>query len=254
MAQMQMTSSVRENLHSALAYMEQAAEAGADLIFFPELQFCPFFPQHAHRCTWPWLTSLDGPEITCMREACRRLKLWASPNIYLELDGRRCDTSLMIDSEGDIQGISGMVHITQAEHFYEQDCYDPFPDGFRTYETPFGRVGIVICFDRHLPDGIRSCASQGADLVIIPAANIIGEPLELFAWEIRVQAYQNTVFAAMCSRTGPEDSVTFAGQSLAAGPDGSLLCLADSTPRLLTVDIPVRAAAEERERRPWLTL
>lgn len=95
---------------------------------------------------------------------------------------------------------------------------------------------------------------QGADLVLIPTANIRSEPLELFSWEVRVQAFQNTVFAAMCNRVGPEDAMDFAGQSLLAGPDGDLLCLARDREELLLLDVPLEEAARMREARPWLKL
>ena len=116
-----------------------------------------------------------------------------------------------------------MVHIYQGEKFYEQDYYKPSEDGFQTFDTPYGRVGIVICFDRHIPESIRTCALKGADLVIIPTANTEEEPMELFEWEIRVQAMQNAVFVAMCNRVGREDAMDFAGQSLVADPYGNLV-------------------------------
>ena len=122
------------------------------------------------------------------------------------------------------------------------------------YDTPFGKIGIVICFDRHLPDGIRSCAAQGAELVIIPTANITEEDLELFSWEVRVQAFQNTVFVAMCNRTGAEGNLIFAGQSLLAGPNGELLFHAGDEEKLLLADVPLDIAMQAREARPWLAL
>ncbi len=102
-------------------------------------------------------------------------------------------TLLMIDSNEGLVGVSKMVHVYQANKFYEQDYYTPSEDGFKVYDTPFGKIGIVICFDRHLPESIRSCAKQGAELIIIPTANTLDEPMEMFEWEIRVQAYQNIV-------------------------------------------------------------
>ena len=74
----------------------------------------------------------------------------------------------------------------------------PSEDGFKVFDTPFGKVGIVICFDRHLPESIRTCTLKGAQLIIIPTANTLAEPLEMFEWELRVQAFQNNVFVAMC--------------------------------------------------------
>ena len=97
-----------------------------------------------------------------------------------------------------------MVHVFQAPQFYEVDYYTPSEDGFKVFDMPFGRVGIVICFDRHLPESIRTCSLLGAALVIVPTANCKAEPMELFEWEIRVQAMQNSVFVAMCNRVGLE--------------------------------------------------
>jgi predicted amidohydrolase len=254
MAQMQMTASVEENQQKTLCFMEQAKNAQADLILFPEVQLSPFFPQYEKRDASSWLLTMDSPEIGAIRAKCRELDLFASPNVYLEQDGKRYDASLMIDGHGQVLGVSKMVHIAQAQYFYEQDYYTPSEEGFRVYDTPFGRIGIVICFDRHLPDGIRSCAQQGAELVLIPTANIEGEPLELFQWEVRVQSFQNTVFTAMCNRVGPESALTFAGQSLLAAPNGDLLHLAGSTEELLVFDVPLEQAAQERAKRPWLSL
>ena len=254
MAQMRMGPTIAENLKQTISYMEQAKASGADLIFFPEVQLSPFFPQYENRDAAQWLLTEDSAEIRNIRETCKRLRLWACPNIYLELDGKRFDASIMIDGNGAVTGISQMVHIAQAKYFYEQDYYAPSDDGFKVYDTPFGKIGVVICFDRHLPDSIRSCAQKGAELVIIPTANIDGEPLELFEWEVRVQSFQNTVFAAMCNRVGKEDKLTFAGQSLLAGPDGDLLFKAGAEEGLFVVDVMTDQVHSERLKRQWLLL
>ena len=254
MAQMRMGTSVEENLEKTLRLIEQAEKGGADLIFFPEVQLSPFFPQYEKADAERWAMAADGPEITAIRDACREFRIHASPNVYLKQGENRYDASLMIGSDGEILGISKMVHIAQAKFFYEQDYYTPSDDGFKVYDTPFGKIGVVVCFDRHLPDGIRSCAKQGAELVIIPTANILGEPLELFEWEVRVQAFQNTVFTAMCNRVGPEGELAFAGQSLLAAPDGGLQFKAGGEDELYLLDVPLEEARQTRISRRWLTL
>ena len=147
-----------------------------------------------------------------------------------------------------------MVHICQAPHFYEQDYYTPSDSGFRVYDTDFGRMGIVICFDRHLPESIRTCALQGAQLVIIPTANTADEPLEAYEWEVRVQAMQNQVYVAMCNRVGTEGGMAFAGESLIAAPDGSVVAKAGRNEQLLIADLDLSATEEWRRTRPWLGL
>ena len=254
MAQMRMGTSVEENLEKTLRLIEQAGKGGADLIFFPEVQLSPFFPQYEKADAERWAMTADGTEITAIRDACRKFRIHASPNVYLKQGENRYDASLMIGSDGEILGISKMVHIAQAKFFYEQDYYTPSDDGFKVYDTPFGKIGVVICYDRHLPDGIRSCAKQGAELVIIPTANRLGEPLELFEWEVRVQAFQNTVFTAMCNRVGPEGELAFAGQSLLAAPGGGLRFKAGGEDELYLLDVPLEEARQTRISRPWLTL
>ena len=61
MVQMRMDPSVDRNLAKTIRYMERAAEAGADLVFFPEVQLSQFFPQYEQRDAEPWAMDLDGP-------------------------------------------------------------------------------------------------------------------------------------------------------------------------------------------------
>lgn len=107
----------------------------------------------------------------------------------VEKDGRRYDTSLLIDDAGMLLGEQKMVHIAQAACFYEQDYYTPSEEGFRVFDTPIGKIGIVVCFDRHYPESIRTEALKGAELILVPTVNTKDEPSELFQWEIRIQAY-----------------------------------------------------------------
>lgn len=252
MAQMRMDSMEESNLNKTLYFMEEAKRAGADLIFFPELQLSPFFPQYEKRNADAYLQKPEDPAVQEIQRACRALGLYASPNIYLSLDWKSYDASLFINSEGKIEGISKMVHIFQAENFYERDYYTPSLDGFCVYDTPFGKIGIVICFDRHIPTGIRACAKRGAELILIPTANLLSEPMELFEWEIRVQAFQNLSYIAMCNRVGGEDRLVFSGESLVASPDGGIVYKADEKEQLCLIDIPLWKVNSEREKRNWL--
>lgn len=252
MAQMRMSECVQENLESSLRAMRLAKERGADLVFFPEVQLSPFFAMTPGGNADAWVSRLDGPEVAAFCAACKELALWASPNLYLEISGRRFDASLMIDACGKIRGISKMVHIFQAENFYECDYYAPSDDGFKVFDTPFGKLGIVICFDRHIPGSVRACALGGAELVLVPTANLSSEPMELFEWEMRVQAFQNLVNMAMCNRVGREGGKTFAGEALVAGPNGELLFKAKNSEELCIVDLDLGKVREVRQGRNWL--
>lgn len=252
MAQMKMSADMDENLKKTLAFCEEAE--GSDLLFFPEVQLSPFFAQYEGRDASKYLIGIDDEKIRAIQGKSAEHQMYISPNVYLAENGMPYDANLFFDRKGKLSGISRMVHIFQAEQFYECDYYTPSEEGFKVYDTDFGRVGIVICFDRHLPESIRTCAAMGADLVIVPTANTKAEPLEMFEWEMRVQAYQNMTFIAMCNRVGKEGNMDFAGESLVIDPQGNLLAKADDRERLVTCELDLSLAGKEKEKRPFLRM
>ena len=197
------------------------------------------------------LTS-DAEEISRLREKARQHHYYLSPNVYLERRGKRYDTSLWITPDGELADTAQMVHIAQAEQFYEQDYYTPSDTGFKVFDTPFGKIGIVICYDRHLPESIRTCTLKGADLIIVPTANTKAEPMEMFEWEMRVQAMQNQVFIAMCNRVGKEDAMDFSGESPVIHPSGDILVKADDSEQLLTCEVSLQEASLWKNKMPYL--
>ncbi|MBR1383098.1 MAG: carbon-nitrogen hydrolase family protein [Ruminococcus sp.] len=250
MAQMSMTSDMYCNLERSVSYIEKAKDS--DLIFFPEIQLSPFFPQYEKRDAAKYLIERDSEYIKRFCNAAQENDIFVSPNIYLSEKGKTYDASLWITPEGKIADTAKMVHIMQAEQFYEQDYYTPSDDGFKVFDTPYGRVGIVICFDRHLPESIRTCSLKGAQLVIIPTANTWAEPLEMFEIELRAQAFQNNVYIAMCNRVGREDKMDFCGQSLVVSPDVDILLKADDTEQLIRCDLDLSLAEVSRNKRPYI--
>ena len=249
MMQMAMTEDMERNLQVSYEAVKEAA--GVDLLFFPEVQHMPFLPQYTADELPDYLLDPDDPRVTAFYDLARQAHCMVSPNLYLQYRGQAYDTSLFIDEKGNLLGKSAMVHVTSAPQFYELDYYTPSPDGFRVYDTSFGKIGVVICFDRHLPESIRTCAAMGAELVLIPTANLTTEPLDLFEWEIRVQAYQNNVFIAMCNRVGREGDVTFAGQSLVVDSEGQTLFKAGGEAGLVYCDIDLEKCKASRQARPY---
>src|SRR3569623_798906 len=204
LAQYSLEATPEPNLAAVLLHLHDAAARGANVVLFPELCLSPFFPKYAARDAAEYSLCIDdGPE-QIIQAACKKLGIYAVPNFYQQSGGKNFDASLMIAPDGEITGVSKMVHIAQAPGFFEQDYYTPSEDGFVVHETSYGHVGIVICFDLHFPESIRTCVIRGAQLILIPTANTMTEPREMFEWEMRVAARQNGVWIAMCNRVGCE--------------------------------------------------
>ena len=199
LAQMSMVNDIDRNFNKSLQFLDLADEHKADLVFFPEVQLTPFFPQYQKKDVGGALNHIPSefaidvsdPRIWTMLDRCRQYGFYASPNFYVKDNGRFYDMSLWLAPDGSVSADAKMVHIASARNFYETDYYMPSEDGFFVYDTPFGKVGIVICYDRHLPESIATCAAKGADLVIIPAANVKTEPLEMYEWDSERHFYRN---------------------------------------------------------------
>lgn len=282
LAQMKMSSDKTDNLIHSLALLETAAGKQADLILYPEVQLSPFFaqfPANLGGCcgglTGPEAITEDDPVFQSFRDLCRKNRIMASPNFYFQMkikttepasdktqgmrntgstEKKKNDASFLIDREGHIIGRQKMVHIAQAPLFYEQDYYTPSDDGFHVYDAEGMKTGIVVCFDRHYPESIRTEALLGAELILVPTANVKSEPLEMFEQEIRVQAYQNCCYIAMCNRVGKEAAMDFAGESLVVDPDGNVIAKAGAEEELLIADLDPEKARTARRQRPYLNL
>lgn len=259
MAQISLSNDIESNYKKTLDYIKKSK--GCDLLFFPEIQLTPFFPQYRakdlnsklEKSIQELSISLNDIKIKEISALCRENNIYISPNFYIKENSQYYDMSLFINSQGVLEDTCKMVHILQAKNFYEQDYYTPSEEGFKVFDTSFGKVGIVICFDRHLPESIRTCTLMGADLIIIPTANTTTENLEMFEWELRVQSYQNNVYIAMCNRVGAEFNMDFAGQSIIVDCDGNVIFKADNSEQLIVQELDLSLVKKSREIRPYIT-
>lgn len=252
--QMKNAGSFSANLEKSLSAIREAAASHADLILFPEVQLTEFFPQYPNQEVLKYACEIDSDVLHALRDVCRENHIMAVPNIYLRENGKCYDASILIGRDGEILGIQKMVHVAQAEQFYEQDYYTPSDDGFLVFDTDIGKIGIVVCFDRHYPESIRTETLKGANLILIPTVNVKTEPMEMFEWEIRVQAFQNSVVVAMCNRVGTEGEMEFAGESIVVDANGEILAKSDDTEQIIYTDIDLEASEKIRRKKPYTSL
>ena len=218
-----------ENLERGQQAAREAAESGANIICFPELAFEPFYPQYPDPTDYLMHAEpIPGTITNAFSEIAAEFECVIILNLF-ERDGDKTyDSSPVINTDGSIMGTTRMVHITEYEYFHEQQYYTPGNHGAPVYHTPFGRIGIAICYDRHYPEYMRALALKGAEIVFIPQAGAVGEwPEGLYEAEVRTAAFQNGYFAALCNRVGQEPKLTFAGSSFVSNPSGHIIAQAN---------------------------
>lgn len=250
------------NLVRGIEAARTAARAGAQLVCYSELAFERFHPQQpAGPGAIELAEPVPGPVTEAFSAIARELGIVVIPNLF-ERDGTRgFDCSPVIDADGRLLGRTRMVHITDYAWFHEQGYYTPGDTGAPVYDTAAGKIGVAICYDRHYPEYMRALALSGAELVVVPQAGSVGEwPEGLYEAEMRVAAFQNGYFTALCNRVSAEEHVTFAGESFVCGPDGRVLARAPAlTETILYADVNLgevpRSHARTlfmRDRRPEL--
>jgi N-carbamoylputrescine amidase len=135
--------------------------------------------------------------------------------------------------------------MTAWEKFYFRPGYD-----FPVFNTPLGRIGVQICFDRDFPEGFRILALKGAELIVLPT----GAPRNLAeVWRMicRIRAYENGLFVLGVGLIGQVDGEHqgFAGNSILASPRGEVLAALDFEEGILWGEIDLKAIEEARRLR-----
>lgn len=243
------------NVAQGLASLEVAARHGAQLVCYAELAFEWFHPQRPANGDIRLLAEpLDGPTITAFCKKARELQVVVVPNLF-ERDGDHTfDSSPVIDADGALLGVTRMIHITEYACFHEQGYYTPGDTGAPVYQTRAGHIGVAICYDRHFPEYMRALAVGGAGLVIVPQAGVTGEwPDGLYEGEMRVAAFQNGYYTALCNRVGREDCLDFSGESFVCDPNGEVIARAgQGTDEILYTDVDLAVSAKSHARQLFM--
>jgi N-carbamoylputrescine amidase len=236
--------------------IKEAANAGADLVIFPELSFTPFYPripvEEREEDVLDLAEPIPGPTTESVAEIAEQFGVVVIFNM-LERDGDRTyDTSPVIDADGTLLGCTRMMHVPNYENFHEQGYYTPGDTGAPVYDTAVGRVGVAICYDRHYPEYLRALALQDAEIVAIPQAGVAGEwPEGVYESEVRVASFQHGFFTAMANRVGQERNLLFDGNSLVIGPSGRVVAQAPSGRAIIlmaSIDLDKCRDAPARQR------
>ena len=238
---------IQSNIQRGVDSFKKAARKGALLIIFPELAFSRFYPQHpASGDVSKFAETIPGPTVDIFCDLAREFGVVTVLNLF-ERDGEKTfDSSPVIDADGSILGVTRMAHICDTPCFHEQGYYHPGEGKPLVYDTAVGRIGVAICYDRHFPEYMRALGLNGAEIVFIPQAGAVGEwPEGLYEAEMRIAAFQNGYFTALCNRVGKEKYLNFAGESFVCDPFGNVIARAgEGTEEILFCEIEKERIAQ----------
>ena len=266
LVQMAMSSEPQANLDKAAARVEEAARKGAEVVCLPELYRSPYFCQKEDAALFDLAEPVPGPSTERFSEVARKAGVVVVvPLFEKRAPGLYHNSAVVIDADGKTAGLYRKMHIPDDPAFYEKFYFTPGDLGFQAFDTRFGKVGTLICWDQWYPEGARLTALRGAAVLFYPTA-IGWHPHEKDAhgaaqrdaWRTvqRGHAIANGCYVAAVNRVGHEPGppgqagLQFWGTSFLCDPFGVVIAEA-STDREEILVGEVDPARIEEVRRGW---
>ena len=208
----------RENLAKAESQIREAAARGAQIVCLQELFRSQYFCREERAELFELAEPIPGPSTAALGKLARELKVVVVASLFeRRAAGLYHNTAAVLNTEGEIEGLYRKMHIPDDPLYFEKFYFTPGDLGFRSFDTPFGRIGVLVCWDQWYPEGARITSLAGADILFYPTA-IGWHPSEkaqygaaqLDAWRTiqRSHAIANGVYVAAVNRVGYEGGVT----------------------------------------------
>lgn len=268
--QMSASKEKEENLDKAINMIEKAVKEGANIICTQELFLTPYFCQIED---WEYfkLAEVINENSKTIKELSRLAK---SSNVVIiaslfekRADGIYHNTAVVIDSDGKLLGKYRKMHIPDDPHFYEKFYFTPGDLGYKVFNTMYGKIGVLICWDQWYPEAARLTAMKGAKIIFYPTAiGWLPSEKEEYgnsqynAWETiqKSHAVANGCYIASVNRVGFEPSpdgkegINFWGQSFVSNPYGEIINKASvDKEEVLISEIDLSAITETRITWPF---
>jgi N-carbamoylputrescine amidase len=253
------------NLRKTLASALRAVQSGAQIVCTQELFRTPYFCQSEDYGQFACAETIPGPTTEALQAFARQHEVVMVASLFEKrAAGLHHNTAVIIDADGSLLGSYRKMHIPDDPLYYEKFYFAPGDLGFRAWQTRYGKIGVLICWDQWYPEAARLTALQGAQILLYPTA-IGWHPSEKAeqgakqhaAWETiqRSHAIANGCYVAAINRIGHERSgggegIEFWGQSFVAGTSGEILGKA-SADREENLIVPVDLRQIEVIRTHW---
>jgi N-carbamoylputrescine amidase len=252
------------NLKKMLALVERASERGAQIICTQELFRSQYFCQSEDHKNFKLAEPIPGPSTDAFCKLARKHKVVVIASLFEKrAAGVYHNTAAIIDADGSLLGRYRKMHIPDDPLYYEKFYFTPGDLGFKAWQTRYGKIGVLICWDQWYPEAARLTALQGAQILFYPTT-IGWHPAEKKkygerqhnSWETiqRSHAIANGCYVAVANRIGHEKlagkGIEFWGQSFVAGTSGEILAKAGVAREEILI-VPVDLAAVDDTRTHW---
>ncbi|MDA0998560.1 MAG: carbon-nitrogen hydrolase family protein [Proteobacteria bacterium] len=247
------------NAAAAKSMVAEAARGGAELALLPEV--CNMIEPDRPKLREKVRPEADDETVAAVQAAARAAGIWVLIGSVVvdpeDGSGKLANRSLLIDGAGDVRGRYDKMHLFDVEIgsgnvYRESDTYRPGAAA-PIVQTPWGRLGMTVCYDLRFPHLYRDLARQGCEMLTIPSA--FTRPTGEAHWHVlmRARAIECGAFVLAPAQSGDHASgrKTY-GHSLAVGPWGEILADGGDQVGITYADLDMTLPAEARARIPAL--
>ncbi|MDU9390962.1 carbon-nitrogen hydrolase family protein [Pseudomonas sp. zfem002] len=235
------------NLERLQHQAQLAAARGAELLVCPEMFLSGY--NIGSEAVARLAEAEDGPSAMRVVEIAQANRL-AIVYGYPEQadDGRVYNSVQLIDGHGRSLANYRKTHLFGG---LDRAMFSPGGNHFPVVELNGWKVGMLICYDIEFPENARRLARDGAELILVPTANM--EPYDFICQvTVRSRAHENQCYLVYANYCGAEGEIRYCGQSSIVGPDGSLLAMAGRDDAMLSADLDLQRVHEGRASTPYL--
>ena len=252
------------NLDRTCEKIREAARQGAQIICTEELFRSQYFCREEDARLFDLAETIPGPSTERLQPLAAELGIVIVASLFEKrATGLYHNTAVIIDADGALLGRYRKMHIPDDPLFFEKFYFTPGDLGFRAFDTKFGRIATLVCWDQWYPEAARLAAMSGANILFYPTA--IGwhpaekaqyGPAQHDAWRTiqRSHAIANGIYVAAVNRVGfvgpPDRGLEFWGASFVSDPFGRVLAEASHDKEEILV-VECDTAVMEGVRRNW---
>ena len=264
LVQMSCVENPQENLQKAQERIRQAAVGGANIVCLQELFTTLYFCQSEEYEPFGYAEPIPGPSTAALQELAAELGVVIVASLFeIRAKGVHHNTAAVIDADGSYLGKYRKMHIPDDPGFYEKFYFIPGDLGYKVFQTKFGAIGVLICWDQWYPEAARLTALRGADILFYPTA--IGWATSETSETVRASQRQawktshlghavaNGVFVAAANRAGTEGELEFWGNSFVSDPFGQVISeAAHNNEEILYADCDLSKISFYRSHWPFM--
>jgi predicted amidohydrolase len=255
--QMAMSADPLQNLEKAKKKIVEAANQGAQIVCLPELFRTLYFPV-VEKTEAAFSEEVPGEVGEVLSQLSKKHGIViVGGSVYEKCGSNLYNTAIVCDADGSILGTFRKIHIPHDPGFYECNYFAKGDQGYKVFDTKFGKIAVLICYDQWFPEAARTVALAGAQIIFYPTAigAVDNIPQQEGSWQEawenvqRGHAIANNVIVATVNRVGREGTSQFWGGSFVCNAFGKTLVRGSAEEQVLVTEVDF--AHSEFVRESW---